>query len=230
MTLSLKSAGVAPGDISASQLEALADLAERYTFGEVRTSQQQNIVLADVRVDDLYPLWLAAKGHGFADANIGTLTDITCCPGGDFCYLANARSIPLAAAIQRHFDDMRYVYDLGELSLKISGCMNACAHHNISQIGILGVDKKGQEFYQIMLGGSSGDGGAAAVGRVLGPAFSALQIPRVLEKILNLYLDQRAVGEHFSQLVNRLGMAAFKAVAYATADPSAQVVPPGKSL
>ena len=214
VTLSLKPTGVPAGDITDKQLEALADLADRYSFGEVRTTQQQNIVLADVASRDLLELWLAAKQYGFTTANIGTLTDITCCPGGDYCALANAKSIPVADAIQRRFDEIDYVYDLGDLSLKISGCMNACAHHNISHIGILGVDKKGQEFYQVMLGGSAGDISNAAVGKVLGPAFSAAEIPTVVEKILSIYIQERIEGERFIELVNRIGLKKFKRAIY----------------
>lgn len=214
VTLSLKPTGVAAGDITDQQLLAVADLADRYSFGEVRTTQQQNIVLADVRASDLLGLWLAAQQHGFSSANIGTLTDITCCPGGDYCSLANAKSIPVADAIQRRFDDMDYNYDLGDLSLKISGCMNACAHHNISHIGILGVDKKGREFYQVMLGGSSGDVSEASVGKVLGPAFSADEIPDVLQKLLDVYVDKRHEGERFIESYNRLGMTPFKSAVY----------------
>lgn len=214
VTLSLKLTGVAAGDITDRQLLAVADLADRYSFGEVRTTQQQNIVLADVHGSDLLELWLAAQQHGFTSANIGTLTDITCCPGGDYCSLANAKSIPVADAVQRRFDNMDYLYDLGDLSLKISGCMNACAHHNISHIGILGVDKKGREFYQIMLGGSSGEVAEAAVGKVLGPAFSAQEIPAVLETILALFVEQRQGTERFIDVVNRLGLAPFKEAVY----------------
>jgi len=214
VTLSLKPTGVPAGDLTDAQLLAVADLADRYSFGEVRTTQQQNIVLGDVASGDLLELWLAATQQGFTTANIATLTDITCCPGGDFCALANAKSIPVADAIQRRFDDMDYVYDLGDLSLKISGCMNACAHHNISHIGILGVDKKGQEFYQVMLGGSAGDVSKAAVGKVVGPAFSAADIPAALETILELYVAERSEGERFVDLVNRIGMARFKRVLY----------------
>jgi len=214
VTLSLKPTGVPAGDLTDAQLLAVADLADRYSFGEVRTTQQQNVVLSDVASGDLLELWLAAKQQGFTTANIATLTDITCCPGGDFCALANAKSIPVADAIQRRFDDMDYVYDLGDLSLKISGCMNACAHHNISHIGILGVDKKGQEFYQVMLGGSAGDVSGAAVGKVVGPAFSAAEIPAALETILTLYVSERIEGERFVELVKRIGLARFKRVLY----------------
>ena len=148
VTLSLKPTGVAPGDITDAQLDAIADLADKFSFGEIRTTHSQNLVLADVKKSDLFELWKNAKSGGFATPNIGTLTDMICCPGGDFCSLANAKSIPVAEAIQRKFDDMDYVYDLGDLSLNISGCMNACGHHHVGNIGVLGVDKKGEEFYQ----------------------------------------------------------------------------------
>ncbi len=214
VTLSLKPTGIPAGDITDRQLQAVADLADRYSFGEVRTTQQQNIVLADVASSDLLELWLAAKQYGFTSANIGTMTDITCCPGGDFCALANAKSIPVAEAIQRRFDDMDYVYDLGELSLKISGCMNACAHHSISHIGILGVDKKGAEFYQIMLGGSAGDIAKPTVGKVIGPSFSAADIPEAIAIILDVYVDKRIEGESFIEVISRLGLRPFKDALY----------------
>jgi sulfite reductase (NADPH) hemoprotein beta-component len=215
VTLSLKSTGVAPGDITDQQLEAVADLAERYSFGEVRTTHQQNIVLADVREDQLLECWQAARNHGLVTPNINTLTDIICCPGGDFCALANAKSIPVAQAIQQRFDDLDYIYDMGELSLNISGCMNACAHHHTGNIGILGVDKKGEEFYQITLGGSEGNQEhAAAIGKVLGPAFSRQEIPQIIETILQTFVDLRIEGEHFLHTVKRLGLAVFKERAY----------------
>ncbi len=214
VTLSLKPTGIPAGDVTDKQLEAIADLADRYSFGEVRTTQQQNIVLADVAINDLLELWLSAKQYGFTSANVGTLTDITCCPGGDFCALANAKSIPIAEAIQRRFDDMDYVYDLGDLTLKISGCMNGCAHHSISHIGILGVDKKGEEFYQIMLGGSAGDIATASVGKVIGPSFSAADIPDAIDTILQVYVAERVENEPFIHVVNRLGLEPFKAALY----------------
>lgn len=213
VTLSLKATGIAPGDITDSQLDTIADLAERYSFGEVRTTHNQNIVLADVRVDDLYPLWLALSESGFASPNIGTLTDIICCPGGDFCSLANAKSIPIAEAIQREFDDLDYVYDLGPIDLNISGCMNACGHHHIGHIGILGVDKKGHEFYQVQLGGNSGF--SASLGSVLGPSFSAEDMPRVIRSIINVYVDSRLQEEAFLDTFQRIGIAPFKETVYA---------------
>jgi len=152
VVLSLKPTGIAPGDVTDKQLDIIATLADEYSFGEARTTHEQNIVLADVKTSDLFELWQKAKKAGFATPNIGMLTDMICCPGGDFCSLANAKSIPIAEAIQRRFDDIDYVYDIGELDLNISGCMNACGHHHIGHIGILGVDKKGKEFYQVQLG------------------------------------------------------------------------------
>ncbi len=213
VTLSLKPTGVAPGDITDSQLEAIADLAERYSFGEVRVTHYQNIVLADVEVQKLQSLWTELTRLGFATANIGTLTDIICCPGGDYCSLANAKSIPIAEAIQREFDDLDYVYDLGDIDLNISGCMNACGHHHIGHIGILGVDKKGEEFYQIQLGGNSKD--AAALGEVLGPSFGAAEVPAIIRKILQVYLTSRTAEETFLDTYNRIGLSPFKEQVYA---------------
>src|SRR5690606_16520714 len=157
VTLSLKPVGLPPGDVTDRQLEIIANLADRYSFGEVRTTHEQNIVLADVAGHHPFDLWQQLQVHGFATPNIGTLTDIICCPGGDYCSLANAKSIPIAEAIQREFDNLDYLYDLGNLDLNISGCMNACGHHHVGHIGILGVDKKGEEFYQVLLGGNSGN-------------------------------------------------------------------------
>ena len=154
VTISLKATGYAPGDITDKQMELVADLADRYAFGELRATHQQNLVLADVAQSELYALWQSLQGAGLATANIGYLTDMICCPGGDYCSLANAKSIPVAEAIQSRFDDLDYLYDLGPIELNISGCMNACGHHHIGHIGILGVDKKGEEFYQVALGGS----------------------------------------------------------------------------
>ena len=218
VTLSLKPTGVAPGDLTDRQLEAIADLAEQFSFGEVRTTHQQNVVLGDVKKSELFSLWQKLQTYGFATANISTMTDIVCCPGGDYCALANAKSIPVADAIQRKFDDMDYVYDLGELTLNISGCMNACAHHHIGHIGILGVDKKGEEFYQVTLGGHNGSRGRdAAIGKVLGPAFSREDIPTVVESILEFYVETRSPEEAFIDVVNRVGVAAFKERVYAAA-------------
>ena len=156
MTLSLKKTGVPPGDATAEQIDAVADLADRYSFGELRVSHEQNLILADVRKRDLFALWHGRESAGLATPNVGLLTDIICCPGGDFCSLANAKSIPIAEAIQRRFDDLDYLHDIGELDLNISGCMNSCGHHHVGHIGILGVDKNGSEWYQVSIGGAPG--------------------------------------------------------------------------
>ncbi|GAB2197840.1 nitrite/sulfite reductase [Sessilibacter sp. MAH4] len=216
VSLSLKPTGVAPGDITDSQLEAIADLSDAYSFGEVRTTHEQNIVLGDVKRSDLPELWQKLKDNGFATPNIGTLTDMICCPGGDYCSLANAKSIPIAEDIQRTFDDLDYLYDLGPIDLNISGCMNACGHHHVGNIGILGVDKKGAEFYQIQLGGQVGN--ATTLGKVLGPAFSQAEIPDVIQKLVGVYVNQRGEGESFVETYNRIGMEPFKEQVYAKAD------------
>ncbi|MBU2985676.1 nitrite/sulfite reductase [Saccharophagus degradans] len=215
VTLSLKPTGIAPGDVTDKQLEIIADLADKYSFGELRATHEQNIVLADVKVSELFNLWQEAKAAGFATANIGTLTDIICCPGGDFCSLANAKSIPIAEAIQREFDDLDYLYDLGDLDLNISGCMNACGHHHIGHIGILGVDKKGAEFYQVQLGGNAGNN--AALAKVLGPAFSAEDMPTVVRKLVDVFVEKRVEGEQFFETYNRVGIEPFKERIYAKA-------------
>lgn len=213
VTLSLKRAGVAPGDVTDAQLEAIADLADHYSFGELRTTHEQNIVLADVRQKDLFSLWGELRELGFATANIGFLTNIISCPGGDFCSLANAKSLPIAEAIQRRFDDLDRVYDIGELDLNISGCMNACGHHHVAHIGILGVDKRGEEFYQVTLGGSSGHD--ASLGDILGPSFAAEDMADVIEEIINTYLDLRQPGEKFLTTYRRVGIEPFKERVYA---------------
>ena len=215
VSLSLKPPGVAPGDASDRQLEAIADLAERYSFGEARVSHKQNIILGDVKQSELYALWQELKEHGFATPTIGTLNDMICCPGGDFCSLANAKSLPIADAIQRHFEDLDYLYDLGDLSLNISGCMNACGHHHIGNIGILGVDKKGEEFYQVQLGGDSGS--QTTLGRVLGPSFYAEEIPSIIDKIIQVYVEYRHPGERFIEVYRRIGIQYFKDIIYAKA-------------
>lgn len=213
VTLSLKPNAVAPGDISADQLDAAADLAEQYSLGEIRSTHYQNLVLPYVQQKDLHELWQKCRELGFATPNIGLLTDIICCPGGDFCSLANAKSIPIAEAIQRQFADLDYLYDIGEMELNISGCMNACGHHHIGHIGILGVDKKGEEFYQVSLGGKSGRD--AAIGKILGPSFAADQMPIVVQKLIDIYVDNRTPEEHFIDTFERIGMAPFKERVYA---------------
>lgn len=215
VNISLKATGYAPGDITDSQLELVADLADKYSFGEIRSTHQQNLVLADVEITSLYELWQALQSAGLATANIGYLTDMICCPGGDYCALANAKSIPVAEAIQARFDDMDYVYDLGPLELNISGCMNACGHHHIGHIGILGVDKKGQEFYQVSLGGSQAKD--ASLGKILGPSFKQEDMPVVMEKILNTYVNLRAEEEPFLDTYRRVGIDPFKEAVYAPA-------------
>ncbi len=215
VTLSLKPTGVAPGDVTDKQLDIIADLADQYSFGEIRTTHEQNIVLADVKTADLFELWEKCKKAGFATPTIGLLSDIICCPGGDFCSLANAKSIPIGEAIQREFDDLDYLFDLGDIDLNISGCMNACGHHHIGHIGILGVDKKGKEFYQVQLGGNSTKD--AALAKVLGPAFGPDDMPRVVRKIIDVYVANRIEGEQFINTYNRIGIAPFKETVYAKA-------------
>ena len=213
VTLSLKKTGVPPGDMTADQMDAVADLADRFSFGELRVSHEQNLILADVRQADCYELWQAVKALGLATPNIGLLTNIIACPGGDFCSLANAKSIPVAEAIQRRFDDLDYLHDIGELDLNISGCMNSCGHHHIGHIGILGVDKQGAEFYQISIGGAQGND--AALGKVLGPSVSQAEVPDVIERLVELYLDRRdGEDERFIDVVRRIGIEPFKEHVY----------------
>jgi len=216
VTLTLKKTGVPTGDISDKQLNIVADMADKYSFGEVRITHDHNIVLADVQKDQLFELWNEAKTLGFATPNLGMLTDMICCPGGDYCGLANAKSIPVAEALQIKFDDLDFIYDLGELDLNISGCMNACGHHHIGNIGILGVDKRGAEFYQVSLGGSSGRD--ASIGKILGPSFARAEMPDVIEKIINVYLENRTNEELFIDTFRRIGMAPFKERVYAKAN------------
>ncbi|SME98589.1 nitrite/sulfite reductase [Pseudogulbenkiania subflava] len=213
VVLSLKKTGVPPGDITAEQMEAVADWSERFGFGEVRVAHEQNVILPDIKESDLYEVWQLARSQGFATPNIGLLTDIICCPGGDFCSLANARSIPVAEAIQRKFDDLDYLHDLGEIDCNFSGCMNACGHHHIGNIGILGVDKNGEEWYQITLGGSQGN--HTAIGKVIGPSFAQADVPLAFEKIMSLYVEQRLDGERFIETVRRIGLEPFKERVYA---------------
>jgi sulfite reductase (NADPH) hemoprotein beta-component len=220
VTLSLKKTGAPPGDATADQMDAIADLAERYSFAEVRVSHEQNLILADVQQSDLHVLWGEAKALGLASPNIGMITNIIACPGGDFCSLANAKSIPVAQAIQERFDRLDYVYDIGELDLNISGCMNSCGHHHVGHIGILGVDKNGEEWYQISIGGNQGltrPGAPAAVGKVIGPSFAREQIPDVIEKLIKTYLERReSEEERFIDVVWRTGIDPFKERVYGT--------------
>jgi sulfite reductase (NADPH) hemoprotein beta-component len=225
VTLSLKKTGVPPGDVTAEQMEAIADLADRHSFGELRVSHEQNLVLADVRQGDLLAVWREARRLGLATPNLGLLTNIIACPGGDFCALANAKSIPVAEAIQRRFDDLDYLHDIGELDLNISGCMNACGHHHVGHIGILGVDKNGEEWYQIEIGGNQGEtrpGARAALGKVLGPSFARAQVPDVIEQLIECYLERRdSDAERFIDVVHRIGIEPFKESVYGSADQAA---------
>ena len=214
VVLSLKKPGVPPGDATTMQMEFIADLADQYSFGEMRITHEQNIVLADVRVTDLYALWEQAKAHGLATPNIGLLTDMICCPGGDFCALANAKSIPIALEITDRFNNLDYLHDIGELELNISGCINACGHHHVGNIGILGVDKDGSEWYQVSIGGAQGID--AAIGKIIGPSFAAAQMPEVIERLIKVYLGQRFEGERFIETVQRIGINPFKEFVYAT--------------
>ncbi len=215
VTLTLKKVGVPPGNISDAQLERVAELADQYSFGEVRVTHEQNLVLADVRQQDLFALWQEIKALGFATPNLGLLTDIICCPGGDYCSLANAKSIPVAEAIQARFNDLDYLYDLGEIDLNISGCMNACGHHHVGNIGVLGVDKKGEEWYQVSLGGSSGHD--ASLGDILGPSFAREDMPRVVERLLEVFVENRSGEELFIDTYRRIGITPFKERVYAKA-------------
>jgi sulfite reductase (NADPH) hemoprotein beta-component len=215
VTLSLKQTGTPPGDVTALQMEAIADLADQYSFGEVRVTHEQNLVLADVLQNDVHRLWGRLKALGFATPNIGLLTDIVCCPGGDFCSLANAKSIPIAEAIQRRFEDLDYLYDLGDLELNMSGCMNACGHHHVGNIGILGVDKNGEEWYQISVGGAQGND--ASLGKVIGPSFAAADVPDVIVRLVDVYVENRHEDERFIETVRRIGIVPFKERVYAAA-------------
>lgn len=218
--ISLKSPTRPPGDITHTEMDAVADLADRYSFGMVRSTHDQNLLLADVRQRDLFAVWQALKALDLATPNIGTLTDMICCPGLDFCALANATSIPVAKQINERFDDLDYLYDLGDIQLKMSGCMNGCGHHSIGHIGILGVDKGGEEWYQITLGGS-GNGRDAAIGQVIGPSVAHAQVAATVERILDVYVAEREEGERFIETVRRIGIAPFKARVYAPAHQAA---------
>jgi sulfite reductase (NADPH) hemoprotein beta-component len=218
VTLSLKRTGVPPGDVTSAQMDAIADLADAYSFGEIGVSHEQNLVLRDVPQARLFDVWTRLKALGLATPNIGLLTDIVCCPGGDFCSLANAKSIPIADAITRRFDDLDYLHDIGELDLNMSGCMNACGQHHIGHIGILGVDKNGAEFYQVTIGGAQGND--AALGKVIGPSFAAAEMPDVIERLIETYLELRHEDERFVDVVRRLGIEPFKERVYGTTHSS----------
>ncbi len=214
-TLSTKHPGVPSGDVSDAQMEAVADWADEFGFGEIRISHEQNFVLPDVAQERLLELWQRAGQMALATPNAGLLTDIVCCPGGDYCSLANAKSISIAQAIQQRYDDYDYLHDLGPIDLNISGCMNACGHHHVGHIGILGVDKKGAEFYQVSLGGHAGS--EASLGKIIGPSFARHDVPRVIEHILDVYLSRRIEEEPFLSCFRRIGMQPFKERVYAGA-------------
>ena len=214
VTLSTKADPHTPaGDVNAQQLRQLAKLAQRYSFGEVRVTHEQNLVLPDVQNSDLFALYTELDAIKLAAPNLGLLTDMIVCPGGDYCSLANARSLPVARAIAERFDNLDYLLDLGELSLNISGCMNACGHHSIGNIGVLGVDKDGQEWYQVTVGGAQGN--RTRLGKVIGPALRAEQMPNTVEKLVNVYTEQRVDDESFADVVERIGLEPFKARVYA---------------
>jgi sulfite reductase (NADPH) hemoprotein beta-component len=213
--ISLKRHGENPGDITSEQMEAVAALADELSFGMIRVSHNQNLLLGDVRQDDLYRTWQALRQLALATPNIGTLTDMIACPGLDFCSLANAGTLNVAKQIQQCFDDLDYLYDLGDIEIKMSGCMNACGHHHVGHIGILGVDKHGEEWYQITLGGSV-NGGYTALGEVIGPSVAQNEVARTIERIVDVYRNQRFDGERFIDTVRRVGIKPFKDRAYAT--------------
>ena len=225
VNLSFKRLGYAPGDATAEQMDIAADLADRFSAGEARVTHEQNLLLPWVRVEQLPDLWRAARKAGFAKANIGLLTDMIACPGGDFCSLANARSLPIAEAITERYQDLDELHDIGEIDLHISGCINSCGHHHSGHIGILGVDKDGKEWYQVTLGGADGSdlSGPATPGKVIGPSFSAAEVPEVIEAVLDTYRTQRQLAdgasgrkhETFIATLRRVGIEPFKAAANA---------------
>ncbi|MEO8546197.1 MAG: nitrite/sulfite reductase, partial [Burkholderiaceae bacterium] len=223
VNLSFKRLGFAPGDATAVQMEQAADLADRFSAGEVRVTHEQNLLLPWVRFEQLPALWQAARAAGLAKANIGLLTDMIACPGGDFCSLANARSLPIAEAVTERYQDLDELHDIGEIDLHISGCINSCGHHHSGHIGILGVDKDGKEWYQVTLGGADGSNlsGPAIPGKVVGPSFSAMEVPDVIEALIGAYRQQRQLvdsdsgtrHETFIATLRRVGIDPFKAAA-----------------
>jgi sulfite reductase (NADPH) hemoprotein beta-component len=216
LTISLKSIGAAPGDASAEQLRVVADLADRFSFGEARVSHKQNLVLPHVRRDDVPEIFAVLKAHGLATPNADLITDIICCPGLDYCALATARSIPLAQTLSRHFADAETQKEIGELSIKMSGCINACGHHHLGAIGILGLEKKGVESYQITIGGDAGE--TFALGELLGPGLPEAHVPEALDSVIGVYLGARRQGETFVETFRRIGLAPFKAAFKEIAD------------
>jgi sulfite reductase (NADPH) hemoprotein beta-component len=216
VTISLKAPGAAPGDATSAQMRLIADLAEKYSFGECRVTHVQNIVLPNVRLDDVPEIFDALRGESLATANVGLITDIICCPGLDYCALATARSIPLAQTLSTHFADPARQRDIGDLSIKMSGCINACGHHHVGNIGILGLEKKGAESYQITIGGDASEN--FALGELLGPGLPEKAVPEAIDKVLDVYLAQRQPGETFIEAYRRLGLAPFKAAFKEVAD------------
>ena len=220
VSVSLKRPGVAPGDATADEMDAIADLADQYSFGELRVSHEQNLVLADVRQAHLHEVWQALRALGLASPNIGLITNIIACPGGDFCSLANAKSLPVAEALLQRFDDLDFQHDIGELDINISGCINSCGHHHVGHIGVLGVDKHGEEWYQITIGGNQGltrPGAPAALGKVIGPSFARDEVPDVIGKLIDVYLENRdSEAERFVDTVWRVGIHPFKERVYGT--------------
>ena len=212
VSISLKAEGAVPGDATADQMDAVAELADRYAFGEIRVTHEQNLVLAHVRQADLYALWEELEAHALATANIDLVSDIIACPGLDYCSLASARSIPVAQAIGRRFADLDRQHDLGELRVKVSGCINACGHHHVGHIGILGVDRKGEEYYQITLGGAPGND--AAIGSIVGPSFSRHDVVDAVDTIIDTYVRIRSNGERFIDTYRRVGQDPFKETLY----------------
>jgi len=215
VNISLKAAGEIPGDATAEQMRVMADLAERYSADELRVSHAQNIVLPHVKLTDVFTIWQKLSEHGLAAANYGLAGDIIACPGMDYCSLATARSIPVAQAISRKFADVDMQQDIGNIKINISGCINACGHHHVGHIGILGLDKKGEEYFQITLGGSSSEN--ASIGTILGPGFAQDEVPEAIDKILNTYKRLRGPGEEFLATYRRVGAAPFKEALYAAA-------------
>ncbi|WP_069383703.1 nitrite/sulfite reductase [Halomonas caseinilytica] len=213
VTLSLKRSGHSPGDVTSEDMAAVADLADEFSYGELRVTHEQNLVLTDVPVDRMEELWQRLDELGMANPTVGTLADLICCPGGDYCSLANAKSIPVAQAIQERFENLDFLYDLGPLELNISGCMNACGHHHVGHIGILGVDKKGEEYYQISLGGSQGN--ESSLGKILGPSFYREDVTDVIDKLLQVYIGERTPDETFLDTYRRIGLKPFKEHVYA---------------
>ncbi|MCI0508925.1 sulfite reductase (NADPH) hemoprotein beta-component [Chromohalobacter marismortui] len=213
VTLSLKRHDHSPGDVTSDDMAAVADLADEFGYGEVRVTHEQNLVLTDVPVDRMEDLWQRLETLGMANPTVGTLADLICCPGGDYCSLANAKSIPVAQEIQQRFEDLDFLYDLGPLELNISGCMNACGHHHVGHIGILGVDKKGEEYYQISLGGSQGN--ESSLGKILGPSFYREDVTNVIDKLLKVYVGERTPDETFLDTYRRIGLKPFKEHVYA---------------